>query len=132
MIGSSIFPHDIMDNNITLACLVEKDDPYGNCFDVEINKMRAICVLKDLIKDKRKPRFDHLPANELRLWKVNVSLVKSNENNKLEVLVKRETAVIKEKLEGEKLLALKDVQDYFGDQPHKNHIHIIIECPPGE
>ncbi|RHZ47953.1 hypothetical protein Glove_564g71 [Diversispora epigaea] len=117
-------------DTITLNCLVKKDNPYENCFEVEIDKTRTVSALKELIKDKQKPNFDHLPANQLKLWKVNVSLLKSNE--KLTVLVEKEPAVIEQKLEGEKLLAPNDVQDYFSGQPAKKFIHIIVESLPIE
>ncbi|RHZ75348.1 hypothetical protein Glove_216g149 [Diversispora epigaea] len=117
-------------DTITLNCLVEKDDPYENCFEVEIDKARTISALKKVIKNEKKPKFDHLPADELKLWKVNVSLLRSNE--KLPVLVEKEPVVIEQKLEGEKLLAPNDVQDYFSGQPAKKFIHIIVESPPIE
>ncbi|RHZ67048.1 hypothetical protein Glove_303g133 [Diversispora epigaea] len=117
-------------DTITLNCLVEKEDPYENCFEVEIDKARTISALKELIKDKQKPNFDHLPANQLKLWKVNVSLLESND--KLTVLVEKEPAMIEQKLEGERLLAPNDMQDYFSEQPAKKFIHIIVENPPSD
>ncbi|RHZ77748.1 hypothetical protein Glove_173g76 [Diversispora epigaea] len=113
-------------DTITLGCLVKGDDPYDNYFEVEINKTRAVSVLRELIKDKKKPNFDHLPADRLKLWKINVSLSKLNE--KLNILISRNLSMIEEGLEGIKLLASNDIQDYF-NEPIKKHIHIIVEPP---
>ncbi|RHZ75565.1 hypothetical protein Glove_212g139 [Diversispora epigaea] len=112
---------------ITLNCLVEGDDPYENCFVIKINKTESVSILKKHIKNEKKPNFDHLPADQLKLWKVNIFLSELNE--KLNILINRNLAVIEQRLEGRKLLASDDVQDYFNEQPTKKHMHIIVECP---
>ncbi|RHZ70234.1 hypothetical protein Glove_274g2 [Diversispora epigaea] len=112
---------------ITLNCLVKGDDPYENCFEIEINKTKTINALKKAIKGEQKNTFATIDAHQLKLWKVNISLSESNE--KLNLLNNRSHAMIEEGLEGIKLLASEDVQDYF-KQPTKKHIHIIVECPP--
>ncbi|RHZ65133.1 hypothetical protein Glove_319g193 [Diversispora epigaea] len=120
-------PYYCINKIVNYFIVIEKDNPYENCFEVEIDKTRTVSALKELIKDKQKPNFDHLPANQLKLWKVNVSLLKSNE--KLTVLVEKEPAVIEQKLEGKKLLASKKVREYFNEPLAEEHIHIIIEFP---
>ncbi|RHZ57883.1 hypothetical protein Glove_382g64 [Diversispora epigaea] len=115
-------------NPITLNCLVEKDNPRENCFMVKINQTETVSDLKELIKDKTKNTFVTIDANQLKLWKVNVSLLESNE--KLNVLIEREPAMIEQKLMGNKLLATKKVSNYFNEQPAEEHIHIIVEFLP--
>ncbi|KAF0429261.1 crinkler family protein [Gigaspora margarita] len=114
---------------ITLNCLVEGDDPYDNCFEVEINKTKNVSTLKKAIKNEKTPDFDNFVTNKLKLWKVDVSLLRSNK--KLDVLVSKEYAVIEQKLEGTKLLASNEIQYYFNEQPTKKYIHIIVERLPG-
>ncbi|CAG8537671.1 6216_t:CDS:2 [Dentiscutata erythropus] len=109
---------------IKLNCLVEGDDPYDDCFEVKINKKETVSALKKVIKDDKKPDFDNLSAGKLKLWKVDVSLLGSE---KLDILVNKEYAVIEQKLEGTKLLAPNEVQDYFNEQPTKKYIHTIVE-----
>ncbi|RHZ75624.1 hypothetical protein Glove_212g119 [Diversispora epigaea] len=84
-------------DTITLGCLVKGDDPYDNYFEVEINRTRTVSVLKELIKDKKKNTFATIDANQLKLWNVNVSL--SEPNEKLNVLINRDIAVIEQRLE---------------------------------
>ncbi|CAG8568685.1 23306_t:CDS:2, partial [Gigaspora margarita] len=59
----------------------------------------------------------------------DVSLLRSNK--KLDVLVSKKYAMIKQKLEGTKLLASNEIQYYFNEQPTKKYIHIIVERLPG-
>ncbi|RHZ86862.1 hypothetical protein Glove_43g17 [Diversispora epigaea] len=115
-------------DTITLGCLVEGDDPFDNYFEVEINKTSTVSVLKKVIKNEKENTFATIDANQLKLWNVNVSL--SVPNEKLNVLTNRDLAVIEQRLEGKKLLASNDIQDYFNEQPTKKHIHILVERPP--
>ena len=58
---------------ITLFCFVY-GDPHAEPFPVKIDRDETIGVLKNVIKDNQKPAFDHLPANHLRLWKVEIPI----------------------------------------------------------
>ena len=44
-------------------------------FPVDIAKEKSVGTLKDTIKDKKKPDFDHIPADKLTLWKVSLRIV---------------------------------------------------------
>jgi hypothetical protein len=49
---------------------VNGDGP-DHIFDIEITGNKKISALKELIKDKKKPIFDHVPADDLKIWKVS-------------------------------------------------------------
>ena len=55
---------------LELNCLVLSDDP-SHCFAIEILNIKKISDLKELIKDKKKPVFDHVPADSLDVYKVS-------------------------------------------------------------
>ena len=59
------------DTRLNLNCLVFGDD--GNhIFLVKIAKSEIVCALREAIKSKKRPAFDHIPADALVLWKVSV------------------------------------------------------------
>jgi hypothetical protein len=51
--------------------LVLGDNDRSRVFPVEIANNKTIGALKDAIKEKKKPAFDHVPADTLDLWKVS-------------------------------------------------------------
>lgn len=55
---------------LALNCLVSSDDP-DHMFTIEIANTKNVSALKDAIKEKRQPAFDHIPADTLVLWKVS-------------------------------------------------------------
>jgi hypothetical protein len=59
-----------MSNTLELNCWVLGDDP-SRVFPVEIASSKTVGFLKEAIKDKMKPAFDHIAANSLNLWKVS-------------------------------------------------------------
>jgi hypothetical protein len=61
-----------MSEPLELNCWVlgDGDDP-GRIFTVEIANNKTVDALKKVIKDEKKPAFDHLAADSLNLWKVS-------------------------------------------------------------
>jgi hypothetical protein len=55
---------------LKLNCLVLGDDP-SHVFTIEIVDSKNVSALKELIKDKKKPAFDHVPADSLNLFRVS-------------------------------------------------------------
>jgi hypothetical protein len=55
---------------LTLNCWVDGGDR-GRVFLIKISSSETVSTLKDAIKDKKKPTFDHVPADSLDLWKVS-------------------------------------------------------------
>jgi hypothetical protein len=43
-----------------------------NVFPVKISKTETVGVLRKLIKDEKRPVFDHVTADSLILWKVSI------------------------------------------------------------
>lgn len=60
-----------MSDMLNLNCWVLGDDPQ-RVFPVKIASSETVGGLKDAIKDKMKPEFDHAAANSLILWKVSM------------------------------------------------------------
>jgi hypothetical protein len=52
--------------SVTLFCLV-KGNTTTNTFKVDIEKDKSISKLKEAIKAKKAPEFDHFPADKLKL-----------------------------------------------------------------
>ena len=70
-------------------------------------------MLKELVKEKRKPALDHLPADALDLWKVSTP---EGDNEGLKNFV----------LEDYKILGSTwEIGSVFEGDPPKRHAHII-------
>lgn len=61
---------NLASDHLTLQCWVFSHAS-DRVFPVEIGKTKTVGALKDAIKDKRKPDFDHVAADSLMLWKVS-------------------------------------------------------------
>src|SRR6266542_3030139 len=112
---------------ITLSCLVAGENPYDNAFNVKVNKTEAVSELRDAIKEKLHPKFENVTANDIKLWKVDISLEK--ENKKLELVNTKINVNIKDELGGEELPPLSKISKHFPSQPADEHIHIIVQRP---
>jgi hypothetical protein len=53
---------------LELNCVVLRDDP-SHIFTIEIQGTKNISALKEIIRDKKKPVFDHVAADALQLFK---------------------------------------------------------------
>ena len=60
-----------MSDMLQLWCWVEGDD-HKHAFSLNILGTKTVDELKDAIKKKKEPVFDHLPADTLTLWKVSI------------------------------------------------------------
>src|SRR5947208_1024163 len=116
-------------NIIILNCLIEGDNPYNNAFGIRIYKTKKVSELKQLIKNNQMPFFDNVAAKDLKVWKVDISY---NPNEKLSILDNKTYAVIKEQLGGVEMHPILKIDTYFSDTPKEEHIHIIVERPPGK
>ncbi|KAG2335302.1 hypothetical protein BDR05DRAFT_624489 [Suillus weaverae] len=102
-----------------LNCIVLGDDPSHNIFVVDIAPKQTVADLKDLIKDKKKPEFDHVAADRLKLWKVKLPVDDALKNTL-------------ESLELNKLESpspVKKLQKVFSEIPEDEHLHIVIQGP---
>ena len=99
---------------LSLNCFVLGDDP-DRTFTVKIPKTDNVSILKDLIKEKRAPQFDHIVASYLDLWQVSFPI---------DDLPSKNPPSVGPKLRSEKLLS-----DAFPSELDINHIHIVVRPP---
>ena len=118
-----------MSDTITLFCLVH-GEPASNAFPVKIPQTDTVSELKNLIKMEKVPEFNHVAANKLVLWKVNIPTSDKAKLQQFNAKTSCETAV-KDILGGEKIEdPTEEIQEAFGDEPlTKQYINIIVECP---
>jgi hypothetical protein len=109
-----------MSVQLELNCLVLGDDP-TRIFTIDIEDAKKVSTLKELIKDKNKPTFDHVPAHSLNIYHVSFS-VDHGLNTKLKGFRPKE--------ERDRLLSnsVKRLKGVFG-HPVDEHLHVIIERP---
>ncbi|RHZ80840.1 hypothetical protein Glove_131g40 [Diversispora epigaea] len=103
---------------VMIFCLV-LGDAVENAFVVDIKENKTISHLKDVIKEKTGL---NIPANKLRLWKVDIPQSKENQKNIISVEVN-----IKEELAGEELAPFEIINNYFDKS--SIHIQIIVQLP---
>jgi hypothetical protein len=94
----------------------------SHIFTIEIQGTKNISALKEVIKDKKKRVFDHVPADALTLLKVSLAV-----EDGLDAKLKH----FRPKDEGVHSLfsALEQLRDAFGDVTD-NHLHVVV-LPPG-
>jgi hypothetical protein len=100
-------------------------DVRGHIFTIEIDGTKNVSTLKDLIKDKNKPNFDHIPAYTLNIFKVSFPV-----GDDLDATLKR----FRPEHDPEKgvhhlSVPLNRLNAVFGD-PIDGHIHVIVQPPP--
>ena len=102
---------------ITIFCLVYGDS-HEQPFQVKIDREETISALKNIIKEEKKPEFDHLSANRLWLWKWNKSTDK----------VRVEDLDLSDLLDSRTTIG--DV--FENDSPQTGRTHIIVKALPCE
>ena len=58
---------------VLLNCFVLDDKP-NQTFTVEIVKAKSVSILKDLIKERKAPRLDHVAASDLDISQVSLPM----------------------------------------------------------
>ena len=98
----------------------------SHIFPVKIAGTESVSALKDAIKEKKQPAFDHVPANTLILWKVSFPVDENLDGN------------LTNFLDEESLLPFRGLSKVFSDMPKEEYLHIVIKRPsieaiePGE
>jgi hypothetical protein len=100
--------------SITLFCLV-KGNTTANAFKVDIEKDNSVSRLKKVIKREKPNDFAGVDANNLKLWKVEIS---GDHDDQLRTLILQDS---------DQLSALNNIGDYWSILPPKKHIHVIIK-----
>ena len=103
---------------LKLFCYVRGDD-YSNTFIVNIDEDDTVADLKDAIKEKKKPKFDDIPADSCSLWKASVQYNKNLEKD-VEAL-----GLVDDDL----LHPFDTLSDIFSSDLEKKCVHIIIKRP---
>ncbi|KAG1843680.1 hypothetical protein F4604DRAFT_1823435 [Suillus subluteus] len=105
---------------IRLNCLVLGDDPRFHIFPIKIARTESVGDLKKLIKEDKRPEFDAVAADRLKLWNVaNLTADAALESN-----VRR---VIEHKLP---LLSMAKLSKVFSSLPEEEHLHVVVQRPP--
>jgi hypothetical protein len=92
-------------------------EPRAHIFPVKISPTETIGFLKDAIKEKKQPAFDHVPADTLVLWQVSIP-VDDNLEDSLGNLVD-DTA----------LSPVEALSEVFPASPIRKHLHIVVKPP---
>jgi hypothetical protein len=104
---------------LRLFCYV-RDEHSNQAFEVKIGNDESVAALKEAIKAKKRPEFDHIPADSLVLW---ASSVPYNENLKENV----------ERLNldyDKSLQPLDSLSGIFSSELEKKSIHVVVDNPP--
>ncbi|KAG1893517.1 uncharacterized protein F5891DRAFT_985860 [Suillus fuscotomentosus] len=104
---------------LKLNCIVLGDNP-RRIFPVDIERTEIVGDLKEVIKDKKRPEFDHVATDRLELWKVDLpinEMIEQNLNNLTLDPMKS-------------LSPVDEMVEIFPDAPPRKYLHIIIQCPP--
>ena len=106
---------------LELNCLVLGDDS-SHIFTIEIQGTKNISALRKAIKEEKKPIFDHVPADTLKLFKDSLSV-----DDYLDAKLTRfrpEDKGDRRRLSS----AVERLRNVFGDAPDK-HLHVVV-LPP--
>ncbi|KAJ3782219.1 hypothetical protein GGU10DRAFT_436776 [Lentinula aff. detonsa] len=106
-------------SELELFCLVLDDRPSVNrMFPVSISSTTSVGTLKEKIKEKTRPTFDHIAANILELWNVSIP-IKHLSDDKLPNIAPK----------GSSLLPSDKMHDLFPNRLPEKHLHIIVRPP---
>ena len=120
---------------LKLLCYV-KGEHYNHAFPVEIGKEKWVADLKDAIKEKKKPDFNHITADSLVLWKVSIPHdpnLADNVNNLSLVDDDGSAQVSMAHPNNEHFLLLSPahkLSKVFSEPLIDEHVHLIVKPPP--
>ena len=87
---------------------------------IEIAYTKTVGSLKEAIKEKKKNTFEHVDADTLILWKVDITAGRFLKKNLGNV----------EFTDKQKLLPIERLSEYFSEPLLQRHLHIAIKAPP--
>ena len=105
---------------LELNCLVHGDDT-SHLFPVKIEAKESIGNLKKEIWKEKKPIFDHIPADQLVLWKVSFP-----DDDNLQQTLDTFSPIIRDALQR----SSSRLSRVFPTPPEDEHLHILIQRPP--
>jgi hypothetical protein len=104
---------------LELNCFVHDDDP-RHVFSVKIARAESVSTLQKAIKEEKKPALDHVSADALELWMVDIPVKDDFAEN---------VRGLELRLEDE-LSPVDPLSEVFSDPPTQKHLHIIVVCDP--
>ncbi|KAG2052597.1 hypothetical protein BDR06DRAFT_972977 [Suillus hirtellus] len=87
-------------------------------FDIE--RTEIVGDLKEVIKDKKRPEFDHVATDCLELWKVDLPIDEMIEHNLNNLTLDPMKS----------LPPVDEIIEIFPDTPLRKYLHIIVQCLP--
>ena len=108
----------MMSNTVTIICLVQGHSA-ERAFPVHISKSSLVGDLKKEIKKEKAPEFDHIAADSLELWKVDIP---SHDAAAIQQLILEENEA-----RGVHNSTI-EIEEYF-PAPARRHIHIMVKPP---
>ena len=106
-----------MDAEFLLNCWT-KGEAMSNVFPVKILRTDTVGSLQKVIKEEKKSAFDHVAADALVLWNVNVLAT-----------CQLATNIAKLNLGDVKPLPANTLLSEVFDNPPKNFVHIVVHAP---
>jgi hypothetical protein len=103
---------------IDLNCWVTGEPP-ERVFSVKIEATEKVLALKEAIKEKKKPAYDHIPPDTLDIWNVSVSDVHT--------LIEQPSNV--NFADDPPLPAMERLSNIFSGVPEEGHLHIVVKSP---
>ncbi|KAG1810486.1 uncharacterized protein HD556DRAFT_1223631 [Suillus plorans] len=98
-----------------LNCIVLGHGP-SHTFEIKIEPTESVSALRKAIKDAKKPHFDHVAADDLALWRVDLPADEAPKNHTLDPK--------------QSLSAVAKLSKFFSEQPNEEHLHIVVQGPP--
>jgi hypothetical protein len=108
-------PYSEAQEVLELNCFVLGDSA-NNTFPVKIARTESIGTLKESIKTKNSPVFNHIPAHQLVLWKVSIAFDRNIQETIHELGLTDEGS----------LLPVDELSEIFVDLPARRHLHIVV------
>jgi hypothetical protein len=96
-----------------------RGDHPDHVFEVKIGEDESVAALKDVIKEKKRPYFDDVPADTLMLWKVSIPYDANLEQKVNETEFDDNTA----------LRPLLKLSTSFSVRPVEGNVHIVVDPP---
>ncbi|KAJ3742410.1 hypothetical protein DFH05DRAFT_1544458 [Lentinula detonsa] len=106
---------------LELNCLV-LGDQRNHIFPIKIAKTKSVGSLKKAVKEKKRPLFNHVPADDLALWRVSEVVDQNLEDNLKKINF----------LEKESLSPVDELYKVFSNLPVKGRLHIVVGWPIDE
>lgn len=107
-----------MSRTLELNCLVLGDER-NHIFNIEIPATKTVSALKKAIKEEKSPLFDHVPADNLAIWKVSVPVDETFEENLRNLNLD----------DAQPLPPVKRLSGVFSNIPEE-HLHVVVRPPP--